>query len=874
MADAIYIIDGVKYKSDVPLDDAELEELASQDGSDATKPKGDYRAEAIRRGLTRYPSMVYGAFKAALAGTGQTGAREAFRGTQDKLTGMLGGTGARPQTQSQQILAGGLEAAADPMSYIFPGGALTQRVGPAFVPLTKAVESFFAGGGAEAGGIAGGSAGGMLGGETGEKVGRAGGALLGGMLGGTAAGTIPRLGYAAAPAVGKVRTLISRVRGNEPIEAATKAAEAHIDNIFTAAAQADPNFIDVFETALKVQERTGVKMPLSSMMKDNAVINAYIGNLARRHPEFREKFAEQFDAVTSSLGNKATGLFGRASNADDFLNQSFKKSQQLLGQQQKAVQRKTSSIVQKAKEVANEVDQINPAEFGSKVVRVVENAEDVARAETRPIYKKAFDIAKEKGVYLPEESVDDIYQTVVNGRNSDIFATFPSIYKKVQDRFAPKVETPSGLLDEFGTPMGKPTTKFSAASIEDLDSLKREINLQLRSARTDSNIRVLQDLKSKINQHIESLDPDFSAAYKKADQAYLAKVGLPFNAETIKSIERAKFDENVVPLLTKNKSTVSQFVSTTGEQGKKLVEDAFVSEMSKFMKDGVLDVAKAKGWLRSRNEALSVVPDVRARLNAMVSNTDELLARKSAIEAAFDDAAKSRILGKEGMSAQSLVGKMYSSPQYTGQFLKQYGNDKDAMRAVRAFMLDDILKAQEPLKVLSDRTRSNVYDAVFGKAYKGVINDLAVISDRITKDPSAVAASLKDLDADMLTQMVGMRPERLTSLFFTNPVVSKPVAIMTVINRFVNKKAGDISEQKMMELLLDREAGTKMLMAIKSSLKNGNSSDIGKYADWAKKRGFDFVDMLKKDAQAGAIRAYGGMDEGELDKSYLEESAQ
>jgi len=326
-----------------------------------------------------------------------------------------------------------------------------------------------------------------------------------------------------------------------------------------------------------------------------------------------------------------------------------------------------------------------------------------------------------------------------------------------------------------------------------------------------------------------------------------------------------------VPLLTKNKSTVNQFISTTGDQGKKLVEDAFVSEMSKFVKDGVLDATKAKAWLRSRNEALSIVPDVRDRLNAMVSNTDTLLARKSAIDAAFGDATKARILGKEGMSAQSLVGKMYSSPQYTGQFLKQYGNDKDAMRAVRSFMLDDILKAQEPLKVLSDRTRSNVYDAVFGKTYKGVIEDLATISDRITKDPSAVAASLKDLDADMLTQMVGMKPERLTSLFFTNPVVSKPVAVMTVLNRFMNKKAGEIAEEKMMEMLLDREAGTKLLMAIKQSMQKKNSSDLGKYADWAKGRGFDFVDMLKKDAQAGAVRSYGGMDEGELDQSYLEE---
>lgn len=857
-------------------DAARLAEIANsmtaKVGSSDTADKPSYLAEAARKGLTRFPSQVYGAFKGALTGTGQTGAQQAVKESQAAMTGMLGGTGALPQTQAQQILAAGVESASDPLSYILPGGAFATQAGMMMKPVAKAAEAFFAGGGAEAGGIAGGKAGGMLGGETGEKFGRGAGSLIGGVTGNTVAGTIPRVVSVASPVAGKVSSLIAKARGQEPVEAAERAAQSHIDNIFTAAAQADPNFVNVFESALKAQERTGIKMPLSSMMKDNAVINAYIGHLASRYPQFRESFAEQFDAVKDALGSKSTSLFGKASTADEFLAKSFEGSQQLMKQQAKAVGRKTGEMTRQAQEVAEDVTQVNPAEFGSRITKTVENAEEAARASTRPLYDNALKvIAKERGVELPESAVDDIFQTVVGGKNSDIFASFPSIYRKVQSRFAPKVEQPSGLVDELGQPFGKPTEKFAAASVEDLDSLKREINMQLRGARTDSHIRVLQDLKSKVNQHIEQLDPVFVDAYKKADQTFLAKVGLPFNEETIKSIERAKFDENVVPLLTRNKSTVDQFISTTGESGKKLVEDAFVSEMSKFVKDGVIDTAKAKGWLASKREALSLVPDVRDRLNKIVGSTDQLMARKSQIDSAFDAATKSRILGKEGMSAQALVGKMYSSPQYTGQFMKQYGNDKDAVRAVRSFMLDDIINSKNPLETLGDRTRSNVYDAVFGKTYKQVVNDLATISDRITKDPSAVAASLKDMDADMLTQMVGMKPERLTSLFFTNPVVSKPVAVMTVLNRFVNKKAGDIAEKKMMEMLLDKEAGTKMLMAIKQSMQKGDSQDLSKFALWAKGRGYDFVDMLKQDAKAGAMRAYGGMQEGELDTSYMEQ---
>lgn len=862
---ATYVIDGVRYKSNVPLTEEELEELSTP------SEKPSYIAEAARKGIARFPSQVYGAFKGALAGTGQTGARAAVEEAKQGITGMLGGTGALPESQVQQILAGAVESAADPTSYILPGGALTSNVKGLMVPVAKAIESFMAGGGAEAGGIVGGIAGKRIGGETGEKIGRTTGALAGGIGGNLAAGTLPRLGTVATPVAGKMVSLISKIRGNEPLEAAEKAAESHIDKIFVSAAQADPNFVKVFEEAIKAQERTGIKIPLSSMMKDNAVINAYIGHLAAKYPQFRESFAEQFNEVQSALGAKSEKLFGRVGDADDFLLKSINTNKALFEQQSKSAGKRIAETKEQAGMLTGKIPSVEPAEFGGRASKAVDAAEASARSATSKNYDEAFKIADSKGVTLPSESVDDIYQTVVTGRNADIFATFPSIYAKVKSKFAPKEVEGSGVLDANGKPIAPATSQeFAEASVKDLDSLKREINLQLRNARTDSHVRVLQDLKSKVNEHIGRLDPDFVAAYRGADEAFLKRVGLPFNEETIKAIERSKFDENIVPLLTRNKSTVSQFIDTTGEQGKRLVEDAFANEMAKFVKDGAIDSAKAIAWLKSKKEALDVVPDVRDRLTVLVKDSDALINRAQTIQKNLDDAARSRVLIGEGGNAQAMVSSMYSNPQYLERVLRQTRGDKDATRAIQSFMLDDIITSARPLELLKDRTKGRVYEKVFG-GYRQVLEDLALISDRITKDPSAVAASLKDIDADILTKMVGMRPERIVSLFATNPVVSKPVAAMTVINRFFNKKAGELAEERMMNLLLDREAGTRMLLAIKQAINKGESQSLAKFADWAKGRGYDFVDMLKKDAQSGAMRAYGGMDEGEIDRSRLEE---
>lgn len=826
-------------------------------------------AEALRKGFSEGVGNIAGAMEFLGSGIGGGRSQYGFTSGKENVTKpmmeALGSTGVKPRTQTEQIGMGAVEALTDPSTYLLPAGAGVKLFSGFGKPLYKAAEGLLTGGGSEAGGIAGEGAGRALGGEKGAQIGRVVGSLTGGAGTGTLAGQTPRTIAMATPAVGKIKSLIAKARGLEPLEEAEKAAQKHIDNIFIAAATADPHFADVFEKAMIAQKQTGVELPLSAMMKDNPVINAYIGHLASKDQSFRKEYFEQFEKAKKGLGVKAEKLFGTPVDADKILAKSVSEKGEDFAAIGKKVEKRAGTLTGEARRFSEEITEINPAEFGSRIVKVTDAAESAARASTRPKYKEAFDIAKTKNLDLPETAVEDIYDTVVSGKNSDIFATFPSIYGKVKSTFKPK-ESPTSMVTEYGIIPIEAKTTFSKATIEDMDSLKKEINLQLRKAKTDSHIRVLQDLKSKLDIHIDSLDSEFVSAYRNADKTYLMRVGLPFNEETIKSIERAKFDENIIPLLTKNKSTASQFIAVTGDNGKKLVEDALISDLSKHaIRDGILDTNRAKAWMASHREQLTLLPDTKKNIEKLSGDVGLLLERKKILESSFDDATKARILKTEGTNAQELVNKMYSSGNFTTRFIKQYGNDKEAMNAVRSFMLDDIIKSGKPIDVLNDRSRKNVYDSMFGSSYSGMVNNLALISDRITKDPSAVSANLKDIDADMLTKMIGMPPERLTSLFFTNPVVSKPVAIMTVVNRFFNKKAGEIVERDMKKLLLDREAGTRILYAMKPGADGKISLErLNSLASWAKKRGYDFAQMLKEDAQAGALRSYRGMNEEEI----------
>ena len=132
-----YVIDGKSYSSATPLTDAELEELS---GGAAPQPStGAVVAEAVRKGITNIPTYLsgllagYGAAAPLLYGGQPTDVIKAMESGAAAVRGptmrLLGSTGAEPATTGQRIIAGGAEAMADPMSYMFGPLAATGRLG-------------------------------------------------------------------------------------------------------------------------------------------------------------------------------------------------------------------------------------------------------------------------------------------------------------------------------------------------------------------------------------------------------------------------------------------------------------------------------------------------------------------------------------------------------------------------------------------------------------------------------------------------------------------------------------------------------------------------------------------------------------------------
>jgi hypothetical protein len=802
------------------LSDATLEMLAANNAPPSAPSTLEVLKEAARKGIAGLPSFLAGAgalvgqsaagrglpelFMPSAQPSGQAPTQaftQAQHPVQQAIMGALGTTGVRPQTTSQKLLSAGVEAAASPESYLFPPLAAVRRMGMFGQAVARPAEQAAVGTGAEAGG--------MVGEYAGEKAGApTAGRVVGGLLGGAgtafAAGQIGRQGALVGKGFDLAKSQWDKVRGTVPEDELLKDVDNRISNIFIAAGAADPAFMKTITDAAKAQESISikapggaqVKMPMSALLANNPVIDSFVQNLSSRDPVFRAQYGAQYEAAKQAL------------------------------------------IV-----------------FGQRVSSLVQQKEKAAMAEVKPLYTEAFDIAKAKKLELPAASVDDIYNFVAGERASDVFKTFPSIYSRVTQRFRPVTTEPSPILTAEGAPMRPGGIEFRPATIEDLDSLKREINRQMAKTSDAADLRLLSELKTRVGGHIDSLDPEFVTAYRNADKAYLQKVGLPFDSATLGAVDRKKFVEQIAPAIIGNKSNVSEFINATGDQGVNLVRSAFLDAFTTAaLKNDVLDPKAAAKWLKKNEGGVSLVPGLREELDSATTNVQQLLDARTRLNADFQRVAGEQILSKEGVrSAQELVGKMYNDIKFTNKFMSLYGADKDSVNAARAFMLDDIVRSGDPIATLADRNKAAVFNRVFGPTYAQKVQDFATAADRLTRDITQVAFRGETVPKTPIEQLTGVPPEQILSRIY-NPVSGATYAITSLFSKFWAKKASDATEARLKDLLLNPTDAIKVFQAVQPRVQGVDTQKINQAIEVGRKYGIDWVKDAANDIMSGAQR--------------------
>jgi hypothetical protein len=839
----------------------------------------DLTAEEARRGLTNTPSFLSGVGNILanyginpMSPSGYVNqkqprfatAGEAFaqgeKTVREPLMDMLGSTGVRPSTTGESIYGGAIQAVTDPLSYAFGGTGLFR--GPFARVLGAPVEQFAIGGGAQTG-VEAGSATDLPGAE-----------IVGGLLGGGLTAYGMGQGRRLTDLTGKGLSLASKkvkdLTGTVPQDEVTRDVNTRINNIFAAAAAADPKFMDVLEKAAKAQQNVSIKapgapavqLPINALLADNPVINSFIQNLSTRDPTFKAMYGSQFEAAKDALRQNQIRLFGDPSQVQ-LTGISRADAAARARATEKSVARQVRSLDEQIA-AAYQGQSVDPTAFGTRVETLLEQKARAARKSTEPLYKEAFAIAANKGVVLPAAAVDDIYGFVTSETNRDIFNKFPTLYGLVERRFRPKTTEPSAIVTAEGAPMTPGGVQFSDVGPDALDSLKRRINADLRSTNNTDQIRFLTMLKEKVGGHIDNLDPDFVNAYRNADNTYLQRVGLPYSSETIKNIDRKKFVEQIAPAIIGNRTNVDELIRATGAEGERLARDAFYDSFTTAaLKDGVIDPKAANKWLAKNGSKMTSIPGLEAEIRGTVGNVQDLVNRRTALEANFRRVSGDQVVREGGFAnAGDLVAKLYGDVDFTNKFMKQYGGNKDAINAVRSFMLDDLVNAGNPKALFADRTKAAVFNRVFGPTYAQKVSDFVEVSSRLNRNVSNVAFRGETLPKTPIEEAIGVSPESILSRF-RNPVAGKFYAITSLISQWWAGSIARSTEEKLKNLLLNPADAQKVFASLPNKEGAFDPKKINQAVEIGKKYGLDWVDEATADLMSGATRgAYrGGMSE-------------
>jgi hypothetical protein len=186
--------------------------------------------------------------------------------------------------------------------------------------------------------------------------------------------------------------------------------------------------------------------------------------------------------------------------------------------------------------------------------------------------------------------------------------------------------------------------------------------------------------------------------------------------------------------------------------------------------------------------------------------------------------------------------------------MRQYGANKDAVNAARAYMLDDIVaKGGNAVDFLNGRDNAAIFNRVFGPGYSKKVSDFAAVSERLNKDLTQVAFRPETVPKTPFEQATGIPLEQLISRFF-NPVSGPRYAVTSLFSKFWANEASKKTEEKLKLLLLNPADFIDLARAVSPRAQGINAEQIKTLLDVGKKYGINWVQDAAKDARAGALR--------------------
>lgn len=711
---------------------------------------------------------------------------------------------AKPEGQGTitRLMGAGLAAGADPLSYVGGIGS---------IPF-QAAQNVATGVSAEAGGDVGNA---LVRGFTGEEspTGRLIGNVVGGLAGAATQGPIRYGVEAGGDFFSQLNTKYSKVKADpSQVEnmVASNAAKRFLEEGAKAGGKDYNKMIEDFREVS--QFVIGADAPLMLQAADNPVFREEVIRLAKTDTTKRSALEAEVNRIAAAIDSKAVALFG----------QKYAPIPPNAPLNIRNVRKRIDQIDTKINELADPFASVaGKTDTGKAVTSLVEAKRTLVKREMAPRYETLKQAARDEGLTIDAEATEALYLYVKQNRVADIFGRQTSPERQVSSILSPKqVE-------------GAASPEFKEMTFDNVDSLKRLVNAELRRVKDPTQVKKLEDFKTVLDDVREQyVPPSYNNALSALDTEYYQRLGIPFGNQGIKDISAKKYSAQIAPVLLDNKESYRSFIAVAGEEGAEIAKKAMLSRAyDAVIKDGVVNGTSLRTFMKKNEEVLKEMPDVLKLMNNTRMSDKQLRASRATLETQYAEAQK-RIAQNwfngtqtEVPSMQQLVNDAFVNPRSRSKLVRDIQDlSPEAADAVRQSMRASVVqKAMDNPKggvdFLTNKDNKASLDAILGKGYQTNLMKVLQLSDAVKKVDIKKMTLAVDLEKnlDPLNRIFPGLDIQGTIATFRRPIVSATQKGVILYSKISQAKATNVFDDKIFDILTDPNA-VKQLAEITDGL--------------------------------------------------------
>ena len=638
-----------------------------------------------------------------------------------------------------------------------------------------------------------------------------------------------------------VKGVVNRATGKDFFDFGTKAATtfgaARAEARLRTAMQSNPDLPGDLARASEIEKMTGVNLPITAASKGDTTITGMLASQTSRgeNAAFTAVIKQQEKDALKAIKEAQNKLAGDPRNAALVAEVEAKKityentkRETAYAMKQANIERQLGGIETRIQELTSDGLMVTAGkeDLGNRVTNLLSSRESVLRGEFKPLYEEVLQNASKQGIEMESPVVASLWNFVKQRQSEDVFNKFPALDSAIKRVLAPtKVPVSSSFATKYPNLVKSAEGTFKPMDVNSIDSLKRGINRAIGDTQDKDQLRMLYELKNRFDEALTSLPEDFVTSYKGLDKQYAEKLGI-FSEAGIVSVDRARFVESTVPLLTSKPSAIRQILTATDNspEALKIIEDAFLMKISQT--NGIVNTntmsvnpAALQSFLRKNTEAIDQVPGLRDRLEGLSSNVDGLLSNRERLLDMQKNAAIgklesvwSKAYGQTG-GFEGFVNRSLNNPEELKQLMAAAGSDVTLQRGLKSVVLDLGLKSTNKIKFFDDNKQT--INVLFGKDHSENIKALLEASERLAKNPVMANINQSLTQVTRAEQLTGLDPVKTASLL-RQQVQSTFYKVSTILSKFLQNKSMKSENTEIQEFLSNGKNVRDMAAAMKA----------------------------------------------------------